>query len=69
MEFPAGHEYENHIYLVKDTFAGIATNLQTVLYGGLGGVAVPNGAIFRLTATNSTNLATFKFHLLYEIMI
>lgn len=69
MEFPSGHEFESHVYLVKGTFAGFATNLHTVLYGGLGGVVVPNGAIFRLTATNSTNLATFKFHLLYEIML
>lgn len=69
MEFPAGHEYENHKYKVTDTFAGQAANLEQVLYGGLGGVVVPNGAIFRLTATNSAVGAVFKFHLLYEIML
>lgn len=69
MEFPAGHEYENHSYKVTDQFAGQATNLHQVLYGGLGGVVVPNGAIFRLTASNSVVDATFKFHMLYEILL
>lgn len=68
MEFPAGHEYENHIYLIKDTFAGSATNLHQVLYAGAGGITVPAGAIFRLVATNSVALATFKFHILFEVM-
>lgn len=68
MEFPAGHEYENHKYLVKDTFAGIATNLHSVLYAGTGGVVVPAGAIFRLVATDSVVDATFAFHFLFEVM-
>jgi hypothetical protein len=68
MEFPAGHEYEHHQYLVAPTFAGASINLEQRLYEGTGGVVVPNGAILRLVATNSTASATFKIHMLYEII-
>jgi hypothetical protein len=68
MEFPAGHEYENHAYKMVDDFAGQAALLHQVIYAGGGGVVVPNGAIIRLTATNSVVDATFKVHMLYEII-
>lgn len=67
MEFPAGHEYEDHSYLV-DSWAGLAANSHRVLYGGLGGVVVPNGAIFRVTCTASVDAAEYLIHYLYEII-
>lgn len=67
LAFPAGHEYENHDYLI-DSWAGLASNSHRVLYGGLGGVVVPNGAILRLECTATVNLAEYKIHYLYEIL-
>jgi len=69
MEFPAGHEYANHEYLVNE-WSGVPSNAHQVLYGdaGGGGVVVPPGAIFHLACTGTVDAAVYKIHFLYEIL-